>query len=228
MKKIICILTIATVLTTSCSVNKVKKSEAYSGVYKEKPLVVLLMPPINRSTNVEAKELFLSTLNMPFAEQGYYVLPPFLTTEILKRESAYDSELFLDNELAKFGEVFGADVVLFTVIHRWDKSSLASNVYVEVEYILKSTKTNQVIFKRKGDITYDASVNTGGSGLAGLAANMLVSAINTGLTKYTDVAKSCNYYTIQDLPKGKYHPECGADTAEYAGPENFKKRLSAQ
>ncbi len=228
MKKIICILTIATVLTTSCSVNKVKKSQAYSGVYKEKPLVVLLMPPINRSTNVEAKELFLSTLNMPFAEQGYYVLPPFLTTEILKRESAYDSELFMDNELAKFGEVFGADVVLFTVIHRWDKSSLASNVYVEVEYILKSTKTNQVIFKRKGDITYDASVNTGGGGLAGLAANLLVSAINTGLTKYTDVAKSCNYYTIQDLPKGKYHPECGADTAEYAGPENFKKRLSAQ
>ena len=72
------------------------------------------MPPINRSTNVEAKEYFHSTLIVPLANQGYYVIPPFLSMEILKRESAYDAELFLNSTLSKFGEVFGADIVLFT------------------------------------------------------------------------------------------------------------------
>ena len=39
---------------------------------------------------------------------------------ILKQESAYDSELFVNAPLSKFKEVFGADVALFTTIHKWD------------------------------------------------------------------------------------------------------------
>jgi len=46
------------------------------------------MPPINKSTNVEAKEYFHSTMNIPIANAGYYVIPPFLSMEILKKESA--------------------------------------------------------------------------------------------------------------------------------------------
>lgn len=229
MKKLIFFIGIGMFFFTSCATtSKIPKSEAYEGIYKEQPLSILLMPPINRSTNVEAKEYFHSTLNVPLANMGYYVIPPFLSMEILKRESAYDSELFLDAPLNKFRDVFGADIVIFTIIHTWKKSGIASNVYVEVEYIIKSTITNEILYTRKGKVTYDASISTGAGGIAGLIADLALSAVNTAATKYVDVARGCNLYTFKDLPAGKYHANYGTDGEPFAGKKNFNVKLNSK
>lgn len=205
----------------------IRKSEAYSGFYNERPISVLIMPPINRSTNVEAKEVFHSTLNRPIANSGYYVIPPFLSMEILKKESAYDAELFLNSSLNKFKEVFGADIVVFTIIHQWEKSKLAAKVYVEVEYLIKSTKTNELIFSRKGNVTYDATINSGNNGLVGALIDFAASALVTALTENVDVARQCNKYTLGDLPAGKYSPTFGLDEAEIAGKKEFNATVRA-
>jgi hypothetical protein len=228
MKNILFIIVIAVVFLTSCSTTvPITKSVAYKGMYDEKPLTILLMPPINRSTNVEAKEYFHSTLSIPIANAGFYVIPTFLSMEILKKESAYDAELFLNSPLTKFEEVFGADLAVFTIIHKWDKSGLAAKVYVQVEYIIKSTKTNEIVYARTGDVTYDASVSTGAGGLAGLVTDMALSAINTAATKYVDVARACNAYTFKDLPAGKYSPTYGTDGELPAGKKTFKAMLNS-
>ncbi len=228
MKKFLYLIGIIAITVTSCKVTEpIAKKEAYKAMYSEKPLAILLMPPINRSTNVEAKEYFHSTLNVPIANAGYYVIPPFLSMEILKKESAYDSELFLDGSLKKFGEIFGADVALFTVINKWDKASLAANVYVEVEYIFKSVVTNEIIYQRKADVTYNASVSTGVGGIYGALADIAASAINTAATKYVNVARVCNAYTFSDLPAGKYSPNNGTDGDLPAGAKEFKVTLNS-
>jgi hypothetical protein len=231
MKKLILLLciVIVLVLVSGCTSTKpIAKNIAYKGMYDEKPLTILLMPPINRSTNVESKEYFHSTLNIPIANAGFYVIPPFLSMEILKKESAYDAELFLNSPLTKFREVFGADLVLFTIIHKWDKSGLAAKVYVEIEYIFKSTKTNEIVYTRKGDVTYNASVSTGAGGAIGGLVNVTASAINTAATKYVDVARACNAYTFKDLPAGKYSPDYGIDGAQLAGKKEFKARVDSK
>ncbi|MDR3297347.1 MAG: DUF799 domain-containing protein [Prevotellaceae bacterium] len=229
MKKTALLLGIAAgIFLSACALQQpILKSVAYKGMYDEKPVAILLMPPINRSTEVEAKEYFHSTLLVPIANAGYYVVPPFLSMEILKRESAYDAELFLNTPLNKFGEVFGADLALFTVIHKWDKSKLAAKVYVEIEYIFKSVKTNEIVYSRKGNVTYDASVNTGVGGGIGLLANVVASAINTALTQYVDVARSCNAYTFKDLPAGVYSPVYNLDGSEVAGKKDFSVTLNS-
>lgn len=228
MRNILFIIGIAAAFLTSCTTTTpISKSVAYKGIYDEKPLTVLLMPPINRSTNVEAKEYFHSTLNVPLANAGYYVIPTFLSMEILKRESAYDAELFLNAPLNKFGEVFGADLAVFTIIDKWDKSGLASKVSVEVEYIIKSVKTNEIVYSRIGDVTYNTSVSTGAAGPWGALANIAASAVNTAATKYVDVARACNAYTFSDLPAGKYSPEYGIDGTELAGKKIFKANLNS-
>ncbi|MFZ4799168.1 MAG: GNA1162 family protein [Bacteroidia bacterium] len=209
-------VTIVTLLS-SC-VTPVLKSVAYKKLYSEAPKTILVMPPINKSTNVEAKEYFHSTLSVPLANQGYYVIPPFLSMEILKKESAYNSELFIGSPLEKFGEIFGADAVLFTTIHKWSKNALFSSVTVEIEYSLKSTKTNEVLYTRRGTITYDASSNSSNS----MLMNMAVSAIKTAATDYTMVARKCNAYTLYDLPTGKYHTKYKIDGKENAGAKTFK------
>ncbi|WP_395050771.1 GNA1162 family protein [Flavobacterium sp.] len=229
MRKVYILLLIATLAITSCTTTApLAKSVAYKGMYEEKPSVALIMPPINRSTNVEAKEFFHSTLYTPLADAGYYVIPPFLSMEILKKESAFDSELFLDTPLNKFAEVFGADMVVFTIIHKWDKSSLASNVNVDIEFIIKSAKTNEILYTRRGEIRYNTSVSSGLGGLGGLVADLTLSALNTAGTKYVDVARVCNYYILKDFPAGNYSLNHGLDGAQLAGLKSFKVNLSAK
>lgn len=231
MIRIIYFITLA-IVTISCTVTKpLAKLEAYKGMYVEKPVTVLLMPPINRSTSVEAKEFFHATLNIPIAEAGYYVIPTFLSMEILKRESAYDAELFIDQPINKFGEVFGADVVLFTIIHKWDKTY--GMVFVDVEYIIKSTKTNEVLFSRRGDIRYNTYVevkNPGGNYGALIAAIGTIAATTaaTAATKYVDVARIANTYTFKDIPVGIYAPQNAEEQNELAQPKHFRVNLNVQ
>ena len=223
MKKIIYIL-IASLFLNSCGSTStgVLKSTAYSGIYQEKPLSLLIMPPINRSTDVQAKEFFHTTLNVPIINAGYYVIPPFLSMEILKKESAYDSEMFIDQPLGIFQKVFGADMALFTIINKWDKSSVGSKVMVEVEYVIKSTQTNEVLYSRTGSVIYNTAIRNQNSGLL---MNMLLSAVNTAATKYVDVARACNNYTFSDLPAGKYSLQYGLDGETSAGKKKFTVKL---
>lgn len=233
MKRNILIAGVLAFLLAGCATfEPVKKSIAYRGMYEEKPLSILLMPPINRSTSVEAKEYFHSTLAVPLANAGYYVVPTFLSMEILKRESAYDAELFLNSPLSKFGEVFGADVALFTIIHRWDKTYGA--VIVEIEYILKSVKTSEVLYSRKGLVNYNTSVSvqSSGGGLAGVLISAVASAaattIDTAATKYIDVARIVNNYTFKDMPRGKYYPYNPQEGEEFADQKEFKVTLNSK
>ena len=53
------------------------KQEAFPLMYPphEKPVSMVVVPAINKSTAADAAELINSTLTMPFADNGYYVLP---------------------------------------------------------------------------------------------------------------------------------------------------------
>jgi len=232
MKKTILLLSFAGIILLSGCASKLvltPKSEAYKGFYEEKPLTVLIMPPINQTENVDAKELFHSTLCMPISNTGYYVIPPFLSMEILKRESAYDSELFLDAPLTKFGEMFGADLVLFTIIHKWDKKTALGKISVEIEYIFKSVKTNEIVYQRKGSISIDPlSISYDINPiymLVATAVNTASNAIQNARTDNTFVGSVCNT-TLLDLPAGPYSPLNGNDGNQSAGKKDFEYHYS--
>jgi len=220
MKRIIALTGVALVFA-SCTTQNLTKSVAYKSLYEAKPLSVIVMPPINRSTKVEAKELFYSSIAVPITLKGYYVMPQLLTMEILKEESAYDSEMFIDRPTRMIGEVFGADAVLFTIIHDWRKSTIASRITVKIEYLLKSTKDDQLLFNRIGNVTLDLSQNSGGGGLAGALISMAVSMASTALTREIVVARKCNDFTLSDLPTGKYSPMFDHDGDQPAGQKEF-------
>ncbi|MBQ8678481.1 MAG: DUF799 family lipoprotein [Treponema sp.] len=203
------------------------KNVAFPKMYEEDPVVMLVMPPINNSSAADAKDYFYTTMSVPICESGYYVLPPAATMATLQRESAYDSELFIDGDLKKFGQLFGADVAIFTIIKSWDKSLVGSSVTIEIEYIFKSTKTNEILFQRDAKIKCDTSSNTrlSGFGLVGALVNLTADAIKTATTDYVSVAVMCNNRALSDVPYGKYHPKHGADGAE--GAMGVKVNISA-
>lgn len=185
-------------------------------MYEEDPLIMLIMPPINNSTAVDAKDYFYTTMTVPIAEAGYYVLPPAMTMATLQRESAYDSERFIDGDLSKFGQIFGADVAVFTIINSWNKSIIGSTITIELEYIFKSTKTNEVLFHRQAKIKCDTSTGMKGNGLLGTLLVATADAVRTAASDYVSVAVMCNETALSDIPYGKYHPAHKSDKEETA------------
>lgn len=221
MKKLIYLL-FGTALLTSCAISPLTRGTAYPKLYDEKPLAIAVMPPINKTNIVEAKEYLYITLPQVLSERGYYTISPFLSMEMFKSESAYDAEMFINGNLSKFHEALGADAMLFTTIHAWDKNKLTAQITVTIEYVLRSTKTNEVIFQRKGTIIYDSSVKTSGGGLVGLAVGLAASAISTAATDYIKVAAACNNAALADLPSGKYSPAYLIDKEYRAGAKEFR------
>ncbi|MBR4322161.1 GNA1162 family protein [Treponema sp.] len=197
----------------SCGTTKI---QAFPKMYEEDPLIMLIMPPINNSTAVDAKDYFYTTMTVPIAEAGYYVLPPAMTMATLQRESAYDSERFIDGDLSKFGQLFGADVAVFTIINSWNKSIIGSTITIELEYIFKSTKTNEVLFHRQAKIKCDTSTGMKGNGLLGTLLVATADAVRTAASDYVSVAVMCNETALSDIPYGKYHPAHKSDKEEAA------------
>lgn len=197
----------------SCGTTKI---QAFPKMYEENPLIMLIMPPINNSTAVDAKDYFYTTMTVPIAEAGYYVLPPAMTMATLQRESAYDSERFIDGDLSKFGQLFGADVAVFTIINSWNKSIIGSTITIELEYIFKSTNTNEVLFHRQAKIKCDTSTGMKGNGLLGTLLVATADAVRTAASDYVSVAVMCNETALSDIPYGKYHPAHKSDKEEAA------------
>lgn len=210
-------LTIAAVITAlllvSCGTTK---ETVFASMYDEKPETILIMPPINYTDNVEAKDYFYTTMNVPLAEAGYYVLPPAAVYSTLQRESAYDAERFIDGDLSRFKKLFGADIAVFTIIKSWKKSVVGSSITINVEYIFKSTKTNDTLFRRDADIICDTSTGMKTNSLLGSLLIATANAVKTAVTDYVSVAVQCNRTALQDLPAGKYSPKYGKDQGDSA------------
>ena len=147
MKRLI-IFAFTCCLLTSCGVySTVTRESQYSKMYEEKPVTLLVMPPINNSTNVEAKDLLYTSISRPLVEAGYYVISPLLAMDIFKAESGYDAEMFFDAPLNIFNNYFGADAVVFSVIDSWTKNGMG--IQTKIRYVIKSAYTNEILFDRK-------------------------------------------------------------------------------
>lgn len=219
MKKIL-LFFLAAIAVVSCSSIKTM-GEQYPAMYEEKPVTIAIMPPINQTTHVEAKDYFYTTMYLPLCEKGYYVYSPYLTMEMFQQESAYDAENFLEGDLSTFRNVLGADAAMFTIIKSWKRNNIGGKLTVDVEYILRSTKTGQTLYTREGNIKVDTSVDGGGGGLGALVS-IIATAINTATTDKVIAGRKCNAFVLSDLPAGKYSELYEKDAKNPAGKKFVK------
>lgn len=220
MKRFILFVSVAvSLLLSSCASSNTRQS-LYSKMYEEKPVVIVVMPPINNTTNVEAKELLYTSISFPLIEAGYYVISPHIAMELFKAESAYDSEQFVDQDAAMFAKVFGADAVVFSVINKWKKNGLG--IETEIIYTVKSTITNEILFERDCDLYLDLQQHSGNNSPLGVLADLAATAITTAVTDHIVAARKCNAYIFSDIPRGKYHPDYMKDMDVSANPKDGK------
>ncbi len=185
------------------------KQDAYPSMYTDrKPVSMLIVPAINESTAADAGDLLNVTVTQPFSNHGYYVMPMPIVADIFRREGILEGTQVKGLPTSIFKKNFGADSVLFMTIESWDKNYavLAGNVTVSIEYVLLSTETNEVLW------SYDSTVVVDTSGSSGnIFADLISTAIATGIADYVPVAYQVHATASQALPFGKYHPKSGLD-----------------
>ena len=225
MKKILSFFLLTVVVSACGSGSNLTREKLYPEMYDEKPVTLLVMPPINNTTKVEAKEYLYTSISRPLAEAGYYVISPRLSMDVLRQESAYDAELFFDAPLKKFHDFFGADAVIFSVIDRWAKEGVGINT--KIRYVIRSAKTDQVLFDRSCDLFLDLSVNSGSNDKSVLSAliDLTATLLNTALTDNIEAARKANYYIFRDLPAGKYDDLYMKDMDMEADPKDIRKTV---
>ena len=224
MKKYI-IFGLMTLLMSSCAQKVTSRLAQYPKMYEEKPLTIVVMPPINQTNFAEAKDYFYTTLYAPLCEKGYYVYSPMMVMEMFQAESAYDAEQFIEADLSQFRNVLGADAAMFTIIKSWQRNKIGGVLTAGVEYILRSTKTGETLYKREGLISVDTSVRTGAGGLIGLAADLAATALATAATDKVVAGRACTVYVLSDMPEGKYGTKFDQDQELPAGKSYVRKTV---
>lgn len=210
---------------TSCTTSSnLTRGEVYAKLYEEKPVSILVMPPINNTSNVEAKDLLYTSVSRNIAEAGYYVISPLIAMDVLRNESAYDAEYFMNSSLGKFKEYFGVDAVVFAIIENWAKEGWI--IHTKVNYMMKSTTTNEILFERSCDLHLDLMKNSGTGGLLGVLVDAIATAVDVAMTEHIEAARYANHYVFDDLPYGKYSPLYMLDKEVPAKDKHVKKALS--
>ena len=223
MKRILYLVILCCTVTSCGMFNTVTRESQYAKMYEEKPITLLVMPPINNSANVEAKDLLYTSISRPLVEAGYYVISPLLAMDVLKAESAYDAEMFFDAPLSAFQNYFGADAVVFSVIDAWTKKGLG--IQTKIRYVIKSAYTNEILFDRSCDLYLDLSFNSSSGSALGALINLAASAINTAATDHIIAARKANYFVLRDIPRGKYSPEYMLDKQTVAEKKDVFARV---
>jgi hypothetical protein len=197
---------------SGCGVQTITKSEAFPGMYDEKPVVVLVVPAVNQSTASDAPTLYSSTINEPLSNAGFYVLPIEVTDRFLRNEGLSEGEILKDVRPQQFEKYFGADAVLYVTIEKWDTNYyvVGGNVTVAVQFQMKSCKTGATLWSHKDEIVLNTS---GDSNAGGLLVALIATAIATAAQDYVPIARRMNVLSLKDIPFGKYHKRHSRDQA---------------
>lgn len=203
----ILLLSALAMLFSGCVPTMVTKHAKFPLMYEEKPKSIVILPPINNSTAAEAKEYYSTTIQEPLSLTGFYTFPYEITSDLFKMEGIYDAELLQNMPVIKFRDYLGADAVLFTTIDRWDLTYMviASNLTVGITCELKSTHSEQTLWKYSGVVVVDLSGGNTGGGLAGLVAKAIITAVNSAVVDYVPYAKRANIMSLGAIPVGPYH-----------------------
>lgn len=209
------ILAACAALSLSACVTQPQKPD-YSNFFDHQPRSILVVPPANKTTAVDAPTIFLTTVSAAFAERGYYVFPVFLVQDILNDLGATDEGAIAAIPPEKFREVFGTDSILYVTITDWTTSYIviASNITVGAEYRLVEASTGAVLWTGKQKLVQNSG--DGGGGLIGALVN---AAITAATVPYRPIAIQTNTMAASQsgygLPAGPYHPEFQKDREQF-------------
>ena len=184
---------LSVLLMLSACVSAPSQSD-YTAFRNSKPRSILVLPPLNNTTDVNATNGMLSQMTLPLAEGGYYVVPVAEMDETFKHNGLTTADDIQGVSAAKLRKIFGADAALYTKITQYGSSYqiVGSKTVVAAEAKLVDLRSGDTLWS--GSATANGSevggnVSGGGFGLIGALAQVAVQHIvNVVSDKSWDVA----------------------------------------
>jgi hypothetical protein len=189
----------------------------YTAFRNSKPRSILVLPPVNQTSEINATSGMLAQMTMPLAEAGYYVVPVAEMEETFRQNGLTTPTDIQNIAPAKLREIFAADAALYTTVTDYGSKFVlvASKTVVTANAKLVDLRSGDELWR--GSATANGgetgvNVNVGLNPIGALVSAMASQVINTSMDKS---------YTVATLTSQRLLSAGGKDTLLY-GPHSPK------
>jgi len=186
----------------------------YTNYRAHPPRSILVLPPLNESTDVGGTYGYLTTVTKPIAELGYYVYPVAVVDSFYKENGMPTAGEMHQAPLDKIREIIGADAVLYVTLKQY------GTVYKLITSSTSVTAKARLVDVRTGTLLWEGTVqaheNSGGTG--NIIGDAIVAIGTQVVNKSTDHAhvvshKANEQFAMQNsgFLFGPYNPKFGKD-----------------
>lgn len=182
----------------------------YTNFRAHPPRSILVLPPINESTDTRGTYGYLSTVTRPLAEMGYYVYPVAVVDQFMKENGLPTAGEMHQVPLQKINDVFGADAVLYITVKQYGSKYqvITSTTIVTAEGKLVDVKTGLTLWAGTANVQQSSS---SGNVIADLVAAAVDQVINSSTDQAHEMSSQVNVqlFMTKDhgLLYGPYFPE---------------------
>jgi hypothetical protein len=184
----------------------------YTNFRAHPPRSIVVLPPLNQSTDIKGTYSYLSTVTRPLAEMGYYIFPVAEVDQIMKENGLPTAGEMHEVPLNKIGEIIGADSVLYVTLKKYgSKYEVISSVTtVSADAKLVDVKTGLTLWEGSV-VTQQSSGDSGGGVIGALITAAVTQIVNSSTDPAHDVSSMANFqlFTLKDhgLLHGPYFPK---------------------
>lgn len=151
----------------------------YTAYKQSRPASLLVLPPINETTDIKATYGMLSQATLPLAEAGYYVVPVSLMDETFRQNGLTSPVDIHAVPAQRLREIFGADAAVFVKVTRYGTSYavISSQTTVTAQARVVDLKSGQLLWQGTASASSSESQGANQGGLVGLLVTAVVNQI---------------------------------------------------
>lgn len=151
----------------------------YAAYKQNRPVSMLVLPPLNETPDVVATYGVLSQVTFPLAEAGYYVVPVSLMDETFRQNGLNNPAEIHDVSPQKLREIYGADAAVYIKITQYGTSYaiVASDTRVTVQARIVDLRTGDLLWQGSASAASSENKSSNQGGLVGLLVQAIVTQI---------------------------------------------------
>ncbi len=183
-----------------------QKPYDYAAFKQNQPQSILVLPPLNNSTDIRGTYSFLSAVTYPLAESGYYVFPVALVDQTFKENGLTQPADMHQASAKKLVEIFGADAALYITVEKYGAvyTIINSAVIVTAKATLIDLKTGVTLWSGTGSASSEEANNNQNTGglLGALITGIIKQALNSSGDKGKDISAIASQRLLSARPQG--------------------------
>lgn len=170
----------------------------YTQLKQYKPRSILVLPPLNQSTDLKGSYSCLSSVTRPLAELGYYVYPAVVIDEFLKGNGMPTSGEMHQVSLKKIEEIINPDAVMYITVEDYGTTFqlFISTSQVTLKAKLIHTKTGTLLWSGTSKVARSSDPKEG------IAGAVFSQVIHTSVDQSRQLCKSANWALFSSEQKG--------------------------